>query len=73
MESIINKEFLIKFSHATKNVDVWVPAPMIFSMYTDQTLNATMLLSSGGALMPVKESVLDAADKLKQFYSTKGE
>lgn len=59
---------LIQFTHATKNTEVFVPAPIIFSVYSDVKLGGTMLLSSGGALMPVKESVEEAASKLEKYY-----
>lgn len=48
---------MIKLTHANTNESVMVDKSLLFAIYYSQHAAATLVVSSGGAIVPVKESV----------------
>lgn len=48
---------LLTFTHANLNTPLIVDAALLFSWYHSQSQRCTILIASGGAAVPVKESV----------------
>lgn len=46
----------IEVTHANQHTKVYVPVTQIFAYYYSEGHKATLLLATGGAMLPIKES-----------------
>ena len=61
----MNQEVFVQFTHANLNTPIFVTKTQVFSLYFSETHKATLLLATGGAMIPVKESLDEARKKLQ--------
>lgn len=52
-----NQQATFPFTHATTDAKLWVTAALVFGVYHSAATQATHICSTGGAMLPVKESV----------------
>jgi uncharacterized protein YlzI (FlbEa/FlbD family) len=57
---------LIEFIHANHNTPIAVVKGQVFSFYYSATHKCVLLLASGGAMIPVKESYEEVKQKLQE-------
>ena len=56
---------LLKYTHANLNTEVVVDMDKVFSFYYSQGHKATLLLATGGAMIPVSEPVEKITEDMK--------
>lgn len=54
----------IEVTHANNNSKIYVPVTQIFAYYYSEGHKATLLLATGGAMLPVKETVDEIKAKM---------
>jgi hypothetical protein len=54
----------IAVTHANNNSIVYIPVNQIFAYYYSEGHKATLLVATGGAMIPVKESVDEVKAKM---------
>ena len=59
-----NASILLEFTHANNRQKVYVAKSLIFSIYYAEVNKCTFILSSGGAILPVSESVEEVRAKV---------
>lgn len=64
-ESQPAKLTFIEFTHANLGTPIYVTVTQVFSVYYSETHKATLLLATGGAMIPVKESLDAVRQKLQ--------
>jgi len=57
---------LIRLTHATFNTHIYVPTVSVFSWYHSPNSKCTHIVASGGAMLPVSESV----DEVARLYNS---
>jgi hypothetical protein len=64
MNSEDTKTF-IELTHANTNKKIVVSKPLIFAFYFSETHKCTLILATGGAMLPVKESEDEIKEKMR--------
>jgi acyl-CoA synthetase (NDP forming) len=54
----------VNFTHTQFNTEVTIYAELVYAVMTAPTLNSTVLVSTGGASVPVTDTVAVALSKL---------
>lgn len=62
---------LLKFNHANLATPVYIPESLIFAHYYSPGNKATLLVASGGAIVPVSESPEEVSKKLESARTIK--
>jgi hypothetical protein len=57
----------LKFTHANLNTPIYLVKVLIFAWYYSEAHKSTLILSAGGAMVPVKESVEDVDKMLHEM------
>jgi hypothetical protein len=60
------KQGYLKLTHANLSQPVWIAKNQLFSFYYSPSSDATHVLATGGAVLPVTESVDEMIRLLKQ-------
>ena len=62
---------LIEFSHANIDTKVAIIPELVFSVYYSPGHKATLIMSSGGAMVPVKEDVEQVKKQIEETTNGK--
>lgn len=58
-------QLFIEFQHANLNQKVYLARALIFAYYYSETHKCTLVIATGGATVPVKESVDEVLKKVR--------
>ena len=67
----MNEIGIAEFTHANLNQTVYVQVVQLYAYYYSEAAKATLLLASGGAIIPIKESVNEVKMRVQRVQGNK--